>query len=249
MKKERIDKLMVEQGISESIAKAQSLVMSGVVLVNELRIEKPSQLFLPDARIRIKGKENEIKYVGRGGLKLEKALQEFYIEPKEFVCLDVGASTGGFTDCLLQNGAKKVYAIDVGTNQIAWNLRTDARVEVRENVNARNLKPEDFAENFDLIVMDVSFISATKIFRAVLPLLQENGKLITLVKPQFEVARSEVGAGGIVRDAEKHNEVIKRVNETAEQIGLRALRTIESPILGAEGNKEFLVLYERRDKN
>lgn len=249
MKKQRIDKLMVEQGIAESLSKAQSLVMSGVVLVDEKRIEKSSQQFLPDAKIRIKGKDSEIKYVGRGGLKLEKALRDFCIQPNKYVCLDVGSSTGGFTDCLLQNGAKKVYAIDVGTNQLAWNLRNDSRVEARENVNARNLKPEDFSESFDLIVMDVSFISATKIFRALLPLLKENGKLITLVKPQFEVPRGEIGKGGIVREPEKHARVIERVNKTAEEIGLRALKTIESPILGAEGNKEFLVLYERRDED
>jgi len=249
VKKERIDKLMVEQGFADSIAKAQSLVMSGVVLVNEKRIEKSSQQFAPDAKIRIKGKASEIKYVGRGGLKLEKALREFYIQPNEYICLDIGSSTGGFTDCLLQNGANKVYAVDVGTNQIAWNLRTDARVEVRENVNARNLKPEDFAAKFDLVVMDVSFISATRIFPALFPLLKSNGKLITLVKPQFEVPRGEVGQGGIVREPEKHALAIARVNKVAEEIGLRVLQTIESPILGAEGNKEFLVLYERRDED
>ncbi|MDQ6787389.1 MAG: TlyA family RNA methyltransferase [Acidobacteriota bacterium] len=249
MRKERIDKLLVEQGFADSIAKAQSLVMSGVVLVDEMRIEKSSQQFLLNSQIRIKGKSTAIKYVSRGGLKLQKALQEFHIQSIECVCLDIGTSTGGFTDCLLQNGAKKVYAIDVGTNQIAWSLRTDARVEVRENVNARNLRPEDFTEKFDLIVMDVSFISATKIFPALLLLLTETGKLITLIKPQFEVRRGEVGKGGIVREQEKHAEVIAQVNKKAEQIGFNVLGTIESPILGAQGNKEFLVLYERRDKN
>jgi 23S rRNA (cytidine1920-2'-O)/16S rRNA (cytidine1409-2'-O)-methyltransferase len=245
MKKERIDKLLVEKKFADSLLKAQSLVMSGVVLVNERRIEKSSEQFLPDAEIRIKGKAIEIKYVGRGGLKLEKALHDFHIHPNEYVCLDIGSSTGGFTDCLLQNGAKKVYAIDVGTNQIEWNLRNNARVVVRENVNARHLKPEDFAEKFDLIVMDVSFISVTKIFPALLPLLQKTGKLITLIKPQFEVRQSEVGQGGIVREAEKHAEVIAKVNKKAEQLGLHVVNIIESPILGAEGNKEFLVLYEK----
>ena len=158
MKRERIDKLLVELGFADSRTKAQALIMSGVVLVNEQRIEKASQEFLPTEKIRIKGKSVEIKYVGRGGLKLEKALQEFHIQPNEYVCLDIGASTGGFTDCLLQHGAKRVVTIDVGTNQLVWKLRNDERVEVRENVNARYLKPEDFSAKFDLIVMDVSFI-------------------------------------------------------------------------------------------
>ena len=150
MKRERIDKLLVELGFAGSRTKAQALVMSGVVVVNEQRVEKPSQEFSPDARIRIKGKIAESKYVGRGGLKLEKALEAFHIRVSEYVCLDIGSSTGGFTDCLLQNGAKKVVAVDVGTNQLVWKLRNDERVEVRENTNARYLKPEDFDEKFDL---------------------------------------------------------------------------------------------------
>ena len=249
MKKVRIDKLLVERGYSESQAKAQALVMSGVVLVEDRRVEKPSQMFSGDVEIRIKGKSSEIKFVGRGGLKLEKALREFHIHPNEYVCLDVGASTGGFSDCLLQNGAKKVYAVDAGTNQIVWKLRCDERVEVRENVNARYLKPEDFDEKFDLIVMDVSFISVTKIFGALLPLLKSDGKIITLVKPQFEVAKGEVGRGGVVREPEKHAKVVARVNEAASSIGLNVLGIIESPILGADGNKEFLTLYEKRTEN
>ena len=175
MKKERIDKLLVDSGFADSLAKARSLVMSGVVLVNDKRVEKPSEQFAPTVLIRLKGKTAESKYVGRGGIKLEKALQEFQICPAEYVCLDVGSSTGGFTDCLLQNGAKKVYAVDVGTNQLVWELRNDKRVEVREKVNARNLKPEDFNDKFDLIVMDVSFISVTKILTA-LKICWRNGK-------------------------------------------------------------------------
>jgi 23S rRNA (cytidine1920-2'-O)/16S rRNA (cytidine1409-2'-O)-methyltransferase len=245
MKRERIDKLLVELGLAASRTKAQALVMAGVVLVDEKRIEKPSQEFLPTDKIRIKGSADEIKYVGRGGLKLEKALEEFHIRPAEYVCLDIGASTGGFTDCLLQNGAKKVVAVDVGTNQLAWKLRNDARVEVRENVNARYLKEEDFEEKFDLAAIDVSFISVTKILPVLPPLLNENGKIITLIKPQFEVGRGEVGKGGIVRDAEKHERVISEINAFAETCGLKASRLVESPILGADGNKEFLALYER----
>jgi len=247
VKKERIDKILVEQGFAESRTKAQALVMAGVVLVNEKRIEKPSQEFLPTETIRLKGKTDEIKYVGRGGLKLEKALQEFHIHPSEYVCLDVGASTGGFTDCLLQHGAKKVVAVDVGTNQLVWKLRNDARVEARENVNARYLKPEDFDEKFDLIVMDVSFISVTKILSALKGLLNDKGKIIILIKPQFEVGRGEVGKGGIVKDAGKHAQVIKKVNTFASEIGLENKGLIDSPILGADGNKEFLALYCQKD--
>lgn len=238
--------MLVEKGFADSRTKAQALVMSGVVLVNEKRVEKPSQEFFSSDKIRIKGKTNETKYVGRGGLKLEKALREFYIRPNEYVCLDVGASTGGFTDCLLQHGAKKVVAVDVGTNQIAWKLRNDSRVEVRENVNARFLKPEDFVVKFDLIVIDVSFISVTKILPAIPYLLAENGKVIVLIKPQFEVGKGEVGKGGIVKEPEKHRKVIEKVNSFAETIGLQVGGLISSPILGADGNKEFLVLYTKR---
>lgn len=243
MKKERIDKLLVERGFADSRTKAQALVMSGVVLVNEKRIEKPSQEFSPTDKIRVKGGTDETKYVGRGGLKLEKALSEFHIQPNEYDCLDIGASTGGFTDCLLQYGAKKVVAVDVGTNQLVWKLRNDARVEVRENVNARYLKAEDFAEKFDLIVMDVSFISATKILPALKNLLAEDGKIIILIKPQFEVGKGEVGKGGIVKDAAKHQEVVEKINNFAESIGLKNQGLIDSPILGADGNKEFLAIY------
>lgn len=245
MKKQRIDKLLLEQGFAHSRTKAQAMIMAGVVLVNEKRVEKPSETFSADDKIRIKGKSHEIKYVGRGGLKLEKALKDFQICSSEYVCLDIGSSTGGFTDCLLQNGAKKVYAIDVGTNQIAWKIRNDDRVVVRENTNARYIKEEDFDEKFDLIVMDVSFISVTKILPSLISLLNENGKIITLIKPQFEVGRGEVGKGGIVKDSHKHKEVINKINNFAESIGLKVSGLIDSPILGAEGNKEFLALYER----
>jgi 23S rRNA (cytidine1920-2'-O)/16S rRNA (cytidine1409-2'-O)-methyltransferase len=245
MKKERIDKLLTEQGFADSRTKAQALVMSGVVLVDEKRVEKSSEVFPLESKIRIKGQTAESKYVGRGGLKLEKALKTFDIRPSTYICLDVGASTGGFTDCLLQNGAKKVVTIDVGTNQLVWKLRNDERVEARENINARYLKPEDFAEKFDLIVMDVSFISVTKILPALIDLLEETGKIIVLIKPQFEVGRSDVGKGGIVKDESKHQEVIEKVNNFAEEIGFKVCETIDSPILGADGNKEFLALYEK----
>ncbi|MGI8470429.1 MAG: TlyA family RNA methyltransferase [Pyrinomonadaceae bacterium] len=246
MKKKRIDNLLIECGFAETQAKAWALVMAGIVLVNEQRVEKPSQEFSEGAKIRLKGESEKTKYVGRGGLKLERALQIFQICPSKYVCLDVGASTGGFTDCLLQNGAKKVVAIDVGTNQLAWKIRNDARVEVRENVNARYLTPKDFSEKFDLIVMDVSFISVTKILPALKNLLAENGKIIVLIKPQFEVKKGEVGAGGIVRDTGKHSEVIEKVNGFADRLGFKVLQITDSPILGADGNKEFLALYEKK---
>jgi len=244
MKKQRIDKLLIEKELAESERKAQALIMSGVVLVDEIRVEKSSETFSPNSKIRIKGQTDESKYVGRGGLKLEKALEELHIHPSGYVCLDVGASTGGFTDCLLQNGARKVIAVDAGTNQLVWSLRNDARVEVYENTNARYLKPENFAEKFDLIVMDVSFISVKKIFPVLPPLLKENGKIIVLIKPQFEVEKDEVEKGGIVSDPKKHERVIAEVNSFAETCGLKVEGVIESPILGAEGNKEFLALYE-----
>ncbi len=245
MKKERIDKLLVGLGFAPSRTKAQAMVMAGTILVDEKRVEKPSELFSNQAAIRIKGKSNEIKFVGRGGLKLEKALNEFNICPNGYVCLDVGSSTGGFTDCLLQNNARKVYAIDSGTNQLVWKIRNNGKVVARENTNARYLEPKDFDEEIDLIVMDVSFISVTKIFPSLLPLLKGTGKIITLIKPQFEVGKGEVGKGGIVKDPQKHEEVVRRINSFAESIGLKIIRVIDSPILGAEGNKEFLALYER----
>lgn len=244
MKKERIDKLLFERGLAESRSKAQALIMSGVVLVDEKRVAKPSESFAVDSAIRIKGTSPELKYVGRGGLKLEKALDAFYICPNKYICLDVGSSTGGFTDCLLQNGAARVVAIDAGTNQMAWKLRNDPRVEVRENTNARNLSADDFTDRFDLIVIDVSFISVTKILPAIILLLKDNGKIVTLIKPQFEVGKGEVGKGGIVREPEKHLKVIERVNDCAAGLGLKVVGVIDSPILGAAGNKEFLALYE-----
>ncbi|HEY2847043.1 MAG TPA: TlyA family RNA methyltransferase [Pyrinomonadaceae bacterium] len=245
MPKERIDKLLTDLGLASSRTKAQAMVMAGVVLVEERRVEKPSESFESNAAIRIKGDSPENKYVSRGGLKLEAALIEFEIDPTGWNCLDIGASTGGFTDCLLQNGAAHVTCIDSGTNQIEWRLRTDKRVEVRENTNARSLTSADFEGQFDLAVVDVSFISVTKILPALVPLLVPEGRLVVLIKPQFEVGRGEVGKGGIVREPEKHERVVREVNDFAATVGLTALGVIESPILGAEGNKEFLAHYAR----
>ena len=245
VKRERIDKLLVERGLAESRTKAQALVMAGVVLVNEQQVKKPSDQFAIDARIRVKHADDPAsRYVGRGGLKLQAALREFQLNVEGAVCLDVGASTGGFTDCLLQNGAQKVFAIDVGHNQIDWRLRKDPRVEVREGVNARYLQPEDFSVRFDLAVIDVSFISATKVLPAIVPLIRECGSIVTLIKPQFEVGRGEVGGGGIVRDAAKRAHAVETVNNAAVELGLRVAGVIESPIQGAEGNVEFLAHYK-----
>jgi 23S rRNA (cytidine1920-2'-O)/16S rRNA (cytidine1409-2'-O)-methyltransferase len=232
IEKARIDILLVEQGLADSRTKAQSLVMAGVVLVDEKRVEKPSEKF-------------ENKYVGRGGLKLEAALQHFNIDPTGLNCIDIGSSTGGFTDCLLQYGATKVTAVDSGTNQLDWRLRTDERVEISENTNARYLKPADFTELFDIAVVDVSFISVKNILPVIIPLLKTTGKLVVLIKPQFEVGRGEVGKGGIVRESEKHQRVIAEINEFAESFMLKVCGVIESPITGAEGNREFLAYYAK----
>ena len=245
MKRERIDKLLAERGLAESRAKAQAMIMAGIVLVDEKRVEKASEQFGPESVIRIKGQTDASRYVGRGGLKLEAALEKFQIDPTGYSCLDVGSSTGGFTDCLLQHGAAKVVAVDVGTNQLVWALRNDPRVKVRENTNARNLLPADFEYLFDLIVMDVSFISATKILPALSGLVRKGGKIIVLIKPQFEVGKGEVGKGGIVRETEKHERVVNEVNSFADQLGLKNCGVIESPITGAEGNKEFLACYQK----
>ena len=244
MRRERIDKLLVERGLAESRTKAQAMVMAGVVLVNEQRVEKPSDQFIQDAEIRIKHADDPTsRYVGRGGLKLEAALKEFQIDVRGLVCLDVGASTGGFTDCLLQNGAAQVFAIDVGHNQIDWRLRNDPRVEVREGVNARYLNPGDFPTSFDLVVIDVSFISLTKILPAVVALLKPDASLVALIKPQFEVGRGEVGKGGIVRDEQKRLNVVAEVNQFATTLQLRVEGVVESSITGAEGNVEYLAHY------
>jgi 23S rRNA (cytidine1920-2'-O)/16S rRNA (cytidine1409-2'-O)-methyltransferase len=245
VQRERIDKILVDRGLAESRTKAQALVMSASVLVDEQLVNKPSEKFSLEANIRIKTRSDGHGYVGRGGLKLEAALREFAIDVGGFVCLDVGASTGGFTDCLLQHGAGRVIAVDVGHNQIDWKLRNDPRVEIREGVNARYLSPADFEVKFDLITIDVAFISATKILPAVVPLLTASGRIITLIKPQFEVGKGEVGKGGIVKDPEQHQRVVADVNSAAESLALTVRGVLESPIKGADGNLEFLALYER----
>ena len=239
MPKERIDKILVERGFAESRTRAQALILAGQVLVREQRVDKAGQLIELDAEIRIKGEA--LRYASRGGLKLEAALREFDIDPVGKNCLDVGASTGGFTDCLLQHGAARVWATDVGHNQLVWRLRQDPRVVVLEGENARQLDPGQFPIRFDLVTIDVSFISLTRILPAVRPCLSDPGDCIALIKPQFEVGKGEVGRGGIVTDAAKHRRVLNEIKEAAAAMGFRPVGLIESPILGAEGNREFLM--------
>ncbi|MGQ0763582.1 MAG: TlyA family RNA methyltransferase [Acidobacteriota bacterium] len=242
MPRERIDKLLVDRGLTDSRTKAQALVMAGAVLVDEQLVRKPSELFDKSSNIRIKDDATS-RYVGRGGIKLEAALREFKLDVHGLLCIDVGASTGGFTDCLLQNGAPGVVAIDVGHNQLDWKIRNDPRVKVREGVNARYLKPSDFDEQFDFATIDLSFISLTKVLPAIRPLLTEAGRIVALIKPQFEVGKGEIGKGGIVKDPAQHQRVVQEINAAAESLGLQTAGVIESPIKGADGNVEFLALY------
>jgi 23S rRNA (cytidine1920-2'-O)/16S rRNA (cytidine1409-2'-O)-methyltransferase len=243
MSKQRVDKVLVERGFVESRTRAQALILAGQVLVREQRIEKPGQLIDPASEIRIKGET--LRYASRGGLKLEAALREFNIDPAGKNCLDVGASTGGFTDCLLQHGAASVWAIDVGHNQLAWRLRQDPRVVVREGVNARNLNPAEFPFRFDIATVDVSFISLTKILPAVRLCVTDDADCIALIKPQFEVGKGEVGKGGIVLDLKQHRRVLDEISLAALTIGFRPIGLMESPILGQKGNREFLMNFVR----
>ena len=237
-KKGRIDIVLVEKGFVQSRNAARSLLMSGSVYVDGQKIDKAGKLINPDSLIIVK--DRLPKYVSRGGLKLEKALNEFRIDVRDKVCLDIGSSTGGFVDCLLKYWALKVYAIDVGYGQLDWKLRNDKRVIVKERMNARYLKQEDIGEYVDIITIDVSFISIKKVINPALKILKNNGVLIGLIKPQFEVGKGEVGKGGIVRDPEKHNAVVQEIEQYLNDLGLKEIRTIDSPILGAQGNKEFL---------
>lgn len=229
---------MVERGLVETRQKAQALIMAGEVLIDGQRAAKAGQLVSPDALIELTAKP---RFVGRGGIKLEAALEAFGIGAAGSVCADFGSSTGGFTDCLLQAGAVRVHAIDVGTNQLDWRLRTDPRVVVHEGVNARYLEPAELGEAVDLAVCDVSFISATLILPAMARVLrQETGRFVVLVKPQFEVGKGQVGKGGIVRDPTLHAGACAKVRSCAETLGFET-RLMDSPIAGAEGNKEFLL--------
>jgi 23S rRNA (cytidine1920-2'-O)/16S rRNA (cytidine1409-2'-O)-methyltransferase len=235
--KQRIDQLLVDRGLAESRQKAQALILAGAVMVNGQKAQKPGHTVDASSVLELMEK---LQYVSRGGLKLEKALDHFEINAEGKVCLDIGSSTGGFTDCLLQRGAQKVHALDVGTGQLDWKLRNDPRVVVREQFNARYLKFEDIGEFCDLAVCDVSFISVTLILPTLPSVLRSGAEMVILVKPQFEVGRYDVGKGGIVRDPELHAAACRRVAASAESLGFKT-EVIESPILGAEGNREFLL--------
>jgi 23S rRNA (cytidine1920-2'-O)/16S rRNA (cytidine1409-2'-O)-methyltransferase len=238
-KKERLDKLLVKKGLFESREKAKAEIMAGRIYINNQIVDKPGTLINEESPIDIK--EKSMPYVSRGGIKLEKALKDFDIKTYNKVALDAGASTGGFTDCLLKNGVKKVYAIDVGYGQLDYRLRNDKRVVVMERKNVRYLKLEDIGEKVDIVTADLSFISLSKVFEVFSLILKTDGDLIALIKPQFEVGRSEVGKKGVVRDMYLHIKAINEVISSAQSFNLRLNGLTYSPIKGPKGNIEFLV--------
>ena len=244
--KERLDKLLVERGLAGSRQRARALILAGKVLVEERIVDKAGTEIRADAAIRVKG--DDLPYVSRGGLKLAEALAVFDLDVGGRTALDVGASTGGFTDCLLQKGAARVYAVDVGYGQLAWSLREDARVVSLERTNIRHLAPEALATTPDLAVIDASFISLDKVLPATLALLTANAEIVALIKPQFEVGRGKVGKGGVVRDPDLHRQVIENVRQLADQLNCEVVGLADSPILGPKGNREFLIYLHKRPK-
>ena len=238
MKKVRLDQLVFDQGLSESRERAKAIIMSGVVYVNGQRADKPGAQVAPDVNIEVRG--NTLPYVSRGGFKLEKALKVFPVGPPGLPCIDCGASTGGFTDVLLKNGAAKVYAVDVGYGQLAWSLRNDARVISMERTNVRYITAEQIPEPLDLAVMDLSFISVKLILPAVCPLLKDGAEVVCLIKPQFEAGREEVGKKGVVRDPRVHLEVLESFLSFVPGAGYTVMGLDYSPIKGPEGNIEYL---------
>lgn len=240
--KKRLDQLLVEHGHFSSRSRAQAAILEGLVYVGGQRVEKAGTLFSPEVGIEVKGETHP--YASRGGVKLEHALKEFELKVKGKVALDAGASTGGFTDCLLQQGAARVYAIDVGYGQLAWKLRQDPRVKVIERTNIRYLTLKDLGlstSDIGLCTIDVSFISLSKVLPAVYNLLGDQAEVLALIKPQFEARREQVGKGGIVKDKKVHQEVIKKVKAEAETVGFKVEGTIQSPITGADGNVEYFI--------
>lgn len=238
-KKERIDKLLLERGLVTSREKAKALIMAGQVIVNDKRVDKAGETVSFDADIRIKG--DQLPFVSRGGLKLEHAINQFNLSLTGKIAVDVGASTGGFTDCLLQRGISKVYAVDVGYGQMDLKVKNNERVISIERTNIRNMNRDDIPKEVDIAVIDVSFISLIKVLPHVIPLLKENGEIVALIKPQFEVGKGEVGKGGIVRDDKKVEKVLNSVRSFSEESGLEVAGLTPSPILGAKGNREFLI--------
>lgn len=246
--KKRIDVLMTERGLAESREKAKAIIMSGIVYVNGQKEDKAGTTFPDDLTTRIEVRGASLRYVSRGGLKLEKAMKEFPIDLQGKICMDIGASTGGFTDCMLQNGAKKVFAVDVGHGQLAWKLRNDERVVCMEKMNIRYIAPEDIGgEKLDFASVDVSFISLSKVLPPVWPLLKEGAEMVCLIKPQFEAGRGEVGKKGVVRDRKVHEEVILRTADFVKETGFVIRGLTYSPIRGPEGNIEYLIWIRRPD--
>ena len=236
--KKRLDVLLTEQGYADTRSKAQAIIMAGSVYVDGQKADKPGISYEETVSIEVRGES--CPYVSRGGLKLEKALRDFGVKPEGYVCSDSGASTGGFTDCLLQQGAKKVFAIDVGYGQLDWKIRSDPRVVVMERTNIRYVTPEDLGEPLDLSVIDVSFISLKIVLPAIKQLLKADGQVLCLIKPQFEAGREKVGKKGVVRDPEIHKEVLDTFVELADSLGFTILGLTFSPVKGPEGNIEFL---------
>jgi 23S rRNA (cytidine1920-2'-O)/16S rRNA (cytidine1409-2'-O)-methyltransferase len=246
--KERLDKLLIDRGIARSRDRARSMIMAGKVAVDGKKIDKPGIQIDVEARLRVQ--EGDSRYVSRGGEKMEGALKAFAIDPGGMVVMDVGASTGGFTDCILQKGAEKVYAVDVGYGQLAWRLQKDARVVNLERRNVRYLRREEVKEEIDLVVIDTSFISIEKFLPHLLGFLKKGGAILGLIKPQFEVGKGEVGRGGVVRDEALHKKVIDRISHFSRELGLMVLGVAESPLLGPKGNKEFFIyLKKENEKN
>ena len=242
--KERLDVLLVNRGLAASREKAKAVIMAGIVYVDGQKEDKAGATFVDTVNIEVRG--NTLKYVSRGGLKLEKAMSHFGLSLEGKVCMDVGASTGGFTDCMLQNGAVKVYSIDVGHGQLDWKLRNDLRVVCMERTNIRYVTPEDIGEPASFVSIDVSFISLTKVLTPVRELLAENGEIVCLIKPQFEAGREKVGKKGVVRDPKVHLEVIRAVMDFASSIGFEILHLEFSPIKGPEGNIEYLLHLKKQ---
>ena len=245
MSKIRLDQYLCQNGLVQSRERAKALIMSGIVFVNEQKVDKAGEMIAPDAKVEVRG--HDIGYVSRGGLKLEKAMQVFPMRPDGKVCMDIGASTGGFTDCMLQNGATKVYAVDVGYGQLDWKLRSDERVVCMERTNARYLDRDQIPDELDFASIDVSFISLKLILPAVHRVLKEGGHVACLIKPQFEAGREKVGKKGVVRDPDVHLEVLENFLTHAKDSGFTVLDITFSPIRGPEGNIEYLGYLESGD--
>ncbi|MBO89754.1 MAG: TlyA family rRNA (cytidine-2'-O)-methyltransferase [Rickettsiales bacterium] len=242
-KRERADKVLVTKDLAESRTRAQAMIMAGNVFIGEQRVDKPGDMIPTDAEVTVRGQEHP--WVSRGGMKLDHGLEHFAIDPSNCTCIDVGASTGGFTDVLLRKGAAKVYAVDVGRGQLDWSLRQDDRVTVLEGTNARHLKSDQIPEALDLVVCDASFIGLEKVLPASLSLAKPGARLIALIKPQFQAGRKDVGKGGVVRDSTVHDRVCEEVRNWLTDLGWHVIGITKSPITGPKGNVEFLIAAQK----